>query len=111
MSRPVTVNLPHNLGKDEARRRLEAGFANLRQHMTGGMGVVGGMVAFQQRWEGDQLQFEGGGLGQKITGRISALPDSVQIQLDLPEMLALLADRIAGSLKEEGQKLLEKKPN
>jgi hypothetical protein len=108
MPRPVTVNLPHNLGKDEARRRLEAGFANLRQHMTGG---IGGMVAFQQRWEGDQLQFEGGGLGQKITGRIAVLPDSVQIQLDLPEMLALLADRIATTLKKEGQKLLEKKPN
>ena len=107
MPRPVTVNLPHNLDKDEARRRLEAGFANLRQHMTGGMGA---MLGFQQRWEGDQLQFEGGGLGQKITGRISVLPDSVQIQLDLPEMLALLADRIAGSLKKEGQKLLEKKP-
>jgi hypothetical protein len=103
MPRPITVNLPHNLGKDEARRRLEAGFANLRQHMTGG---IGGILAFQQRWEGDQLQFEGGGLGQKITGRISVLPDSVQIQLDLPEMLALLADRIATTLKKEGQKLL-----
>ena len=104
MPRPVTVNLPHHLGKDEARRRLEAGFANLRQHMTGG---IGGMLAFQQRWEGDQLQFEGGGLGQKITGRITVLPDAVQIQLDLPEMLALLADRIATKLKQEGQKLLK----
>ena len=106
MSRPVTVNIPHVLGKDEARRRIEAGFGNLRQHMTGG---IGGLLSFQQRWEGDRLQFEGGGLGQKVTGRIEVLADSVQIQLDLPEMLALLADRIAGTLKKEGQKLLEKK--
>jgi|SRR5687767_10384278 putative polyhydroxyalkanoate system protein len=106
MARPVTVNIPHALGKDEARRRIEAGFGNLRQHMTGG---IGGLLSFQQRWEGDRLQFEGGGLGQKVTGRIEVLADSVQIQLDLPEMLALIADRIAGTLKKEGQKLLEKK--
>lgn len=103
MSRPVTVNIPHALGKDEARRRIESGFGNLQQHLTGG---IGGLVAFQQRWQGDQLQFEGGGLGQKITGRIDVLPESVQIQLDLPAMLALIADRIAGTLKKEGQKLL-----
>ena len=104
MPRPVTVNIPHTLGKDEARRRLESGFGNLQQHMTGG---IGGLLSFQQRWEGDQLNFEGGGLGQKITGRVAVLPDSVQIQLDLPEILALLADRIAGTLKKEGQKLLK----
>ena len=105
MARPVTVNSPHTLGKDEARRRIESGFGNLRQHMTGG---IGGLLSFQQRWEGDRLQFEGSGLGQKVTGRIEVLADSVQIQLDLPEMLALIADRIAGTLKKEGQKLLAK---
>ena len=35
--------------------------------------------------------------------------DSVQVQLDLPDMLAALADRISGRLKQEGQKLLEKR--
>jgi hypothetical protein len=106
MGRPVTVNLPHSLGKDEARRRIESGFGTMRQQMTGGMGS---MLSFQERWEGDQLQFEGGALGQKIRGRLEVLTDSVRIELDLPEMLAMIADRIAGTLKREGQKLLEKK--
>jgi len=74
--------------------------------MTGGLG---GMVSFQQRWEGDRLHFEGGGLGQKMTCRIDVLADSVQVQLDLPEMLAAIADRISARLKQEGQKLLEKR--
>jgi hypothetical protein len=108
MGRPVTVNIPHTLGKDEARRRIESGFGNLRQQMTGGLG---GLLAFQERWEGDRLQFEGGGLGQKITGRLDVLADSVRIELDLPEMLAMIADRIAGTLKKEGQKLLGHKPS
>lgn len=107
MARPVTVNIPHALGKDEARRRIEEGFGRMRQQMTGG---IGGMLAFTDRWEGDRLHFEGGGLGQKLTGRLDVLADSVQIQLDLPEILAAIADRIRGKLQSEGQKLLEKKP-
>ena len=106
MGRPVTINLPHSLGKDEARRRIESGFGTLRQQMTGGMGAL---VSFQERWDADELHFEGGALGQKICGRLAVLPDSVRIELDLPEMLAMIADRITGTLKREGQKLLEKK--
>jgi hypothetical protein len=106
MARPVTVNIPHSLGKEEARRRIEEGFGRMRQQMTGGMGA---MISFQERWEGDRLHFEGGGLGQKLTGRLDVMADSVRIQLDLPEILAALADHITGRLKQEGQKLLEKR--
>jgi hypothetical protein len=106
MARPVTVNIPHSLGKDEARRRIEQGFGRLQQQLGGGMA---GMLKFTERWEGDRLHFEGGGLGQKITGRLEVHADAVEVQLDLPEMLAMLADRITGALKKEGQKLLEKK--
>ncbi len=106
MGRPVTVNLPHSLGKEEARRRIESGFGTMRQQMTGGMGS---MLSFEERWDGDQLHFEGGALGQKIRGRLEVLADAVRIELDLPEMLAMIADRITGALKREGQKLLERK--
>jgi hypothetical protein len=106
MARPVSVTIPHNLGKDEARRRIEEGFGRMRQQMTGGMGA---MLSFQDRWEGDRLHFEGGGLGQKMTGRLDIRDDAVDIEIDLPEILAAIADKITGRLKTEGQKLLEKK--
>jgi hypothetical protein len=106
VARPVTVNIPHALGKDEARRRIDEGFGRMRQQMTGGMGA---MLTFDQRWEGDRLHFEGRGLGQKLTGRLDVRADSVAIELDLPEILAAIADRIAGRIRQEGQKLLEKK--
>ncbi len=110
MARPVTVSIPHSLGKEEARRRIEAGFGQMRQQLAGGVGgMLGKMVTFQDNWVGDQLQFEGSGLGQKMTGRLDVRDSAVDIQLDLPDMLAALADRITGTLKAEGQKLLEKK--
>jgi hypothetical protein len=100
------MNIPHQLGKEEARRRIDEGFGRMRQQMTAGLG---GMLTFQERWEGDRLHFEGSGLGQKLTGRLDVRADSVEMQLDLPEMLAAIADLITGRIRQEGQKLLEKK--
>ena len=125
MSRPVTVTIPHALGKDEAKRRIAQGFGDFQEHLVaglasgaGGGGRGGGLLAaalrstmsFNQTWAGDRLEFEGGGLGQKVTGRIDVGDSSVVMQLDLPEVLAALADRFAGQLQHEGAKMLEHKP-
>lgn len=106
MGRPVTVNIPHALGKEEARRRIAEGFASMQRHLSDGLI---GVLSFRERWEGDRLHFEGGALGQKTCGRLDVLDDSVQIQVDLPEMLAAIADRIVARLKQETQKFLGKK--
>jgi hypothetical protein len=105
VARPVTVSVPHQLGRDEARRRIDQGFGQLQQQMTGGMGLV----ACQQRWEGDRLHFEAKALGQKMTGRLDVTDDALRIEVDLPEILAALAERIAGKLKDTSRKLLEKR--
>jgi hypothetical protein len=105
MPRPVAVNIPHSLGKDEARRRLQTGFASIERTMAGGML---GAVSFTDRWDGDRLHFSGQGLGQQITGTLDVLPESVHLQVDLPEILAVLAERLTVRVKQEGQKLLAK---
>jgi hypothetical protein len=105
VSRPVTVSVPHKLGRVEARRRVEQGFGQIQSQMTGGMG----MIACQQRWEGDRLHFEANALGQKMTGRLDVAEDSLRIEVDLPEILAALAERITGKLKEASRKLLEQR--
>src|SRR5262249_32296983 len=109
MARPVSVTIPHNLGKVEARRRIDEGFGKMQQQMASGLGAMGSMLSFKQSWEGDQLNFEGGALGQKMTGRIDVRDDAVDIQIDLPDMLAAIADKVVGKLKSEAQILLEKK--
>jgi Putative polyhydroxyalkanoic acid system protein (PHA_gran_rgn) len=124
MTRPITVTIPHTLGKDEAKRRIAQGFGQFQEQLIAGLsgrdtgGRGGGLLAsalrstmsFQQNWAGDRLEFAGGGLGQKITGRIDVGDNAVVMQLDLPEMLAALAERFTGQLQHEGRKLLEKKP-
>jgi hypothetical protein len=106
MPREVTVNIPHSLGEEEARRRVEAGFGALRRHVTGG---VLGVVKFQERWEGQRLHFEGGALGQSVRGQLDVHHDAMTIRVELPDMLAAIAERVSSALKREGQKLLERK--
>lgn len=106
MTNTITVNVPHNLGKDEARRRLENGFAGIQQQLAGG---AMRLASFQQRWKGDRMHFEGSALGQQITGRIEVLDDAVQIQLDLPMLVAAIAGRLKAGLTNATRKLLEKK--
>jgi hypothetical protein len=106
MARPVTINIPHKLGKEEARKRLVEGFGRMRDQLTGGLGFL---IKFQDHWEGDRLHFEGSSIGQRITGRADVKDDSVEMQLDLPEILAAIADRIIPKFQQEGRKLLESK--
>lgn len=103
-NRPISATIPHNLGQEEARRRIAEGFSSLQRNSSAG---PGSLLAIQERWERNRLYFEAVGLGQKISGRLDVLPMSVQIEIDMPDMLALVAERILSVLKIGTQKLLE----
>lgn len=103
MSKPVIVNIPHDLGREEARRRLETGFGRLREQ------IAGKALAFGERWEGERLHFDAAALGQKVSGRVDVLEKSVRIEVDLPWVLASIAEKVQGRLRKAGTLLLEKK--
>jgi hypothetical protein len=103
MSKPVVVNVPHDLGRDEARRRLEGGFGRIREQ------IGGKALAFEERWEGERLHFNAGAFGQKVSGRVDVLDKSVRIEVDLPWILASIAEKLQGRLQKAGTLLLEKK--
>ena len=105
MSRPVTITLSHDLGKDEAKKRVAEGFDKLKGAMTGGM-----MFKFTEEWTAaDTLSFTAKGLGQHITGTIDIFPEHVRIIATLPGLLASLAETVAGRVEKQGKLLLEQK--
>ncbi len=105
MSRPITVTLSHDLGVEEARKRVREGFGKLSSSLSGGM-----MFKFEENWTGaDQLRFEARGLGQHIAGVIDIFPQHVRIEATLPGVLASIAEIVTGKLEREGTLLLEKK--
>ena len=103
MTTPLSINIPHQLGRAEARRRLENGFANLVSQLPGGAPTV------QQRWEGDRMSFSVGALGQSVTGVIEVFESSVKMDIQLPALLGMLAGGLKGRLQKAGQLLLTKK--
>ncbi|HEY5412940.1 MAG TPA: polyhydroxyalkanoic acid system family protein [Caulobacteraceae bacterium] len=104
MSKPLTIEIPHALGREEAKRRIDAGFGKL-EHQFGG----GGFGKLEKSWSGDRLSFQAQVLGQALSGRLEVCSEVVQMELDLPPLLAMIAGSLKGRLQKEGQLLLEKK--
>jgi hypothetical protein len=104
MSTPITITVPHKLGRAEARARVEASLGRFKQQMA-----QVGMGKMQHAWSEDQLGFHAAAFGQTITGRIDVRDSDLKIEVDLPAFLAAFADKISGKLKKEGTLLLEKK--
>ena len=97
------MDIPHELGRDGARQRLQNGFGKIREQF--GFGAL----AFEERWEGDRLHFSASGLGQRVVGRVDVMEKLARIELDLPWALAVLAEKLRGRIKSAGTMLLEKK--
>jgi Putative polyhydroxyalkanoic acid system protein (PHA_gran_rgn) len=104
MSTPITITIPHKLGRAEARSRVEASIGNFKDKMgKAGMGKI------QHAWSEDKLGFHAQAFGQNITGRIDVRDSELKIEVDLPTFLTAFADKIVCKLKKEGAVLLEKK--
>lgn len=104
MSRPVTISIPHNLGKAEARARIDKGFDQMKAQMA-----AASVSNVRQVWAGDRLNFNAQALGQTFNGAIDVGEQDVKIEVALPGLLGMFAGKIAGTLKQQGTLLLEKK--
>ncbi|GBU16216.1 MULTISPECIES: polyhydroxyalkanoic acid system family protein [unclassified Methylobacterium] len=104
MAKPLIVDLPHELGRAEARRRIETGVEQGRV-LLAKSGVSIGNLA----WTGDRLDFALSALSQSVDGSIDVGDQSVRIEVRLPLLLALFAEKVKKSLGKEGTLLLTKK--
>jgi hypothetical protein len=102
-SKPVIISIPHRLGKDEARRRLHAGFARAGDHFAALLTVD------QQDWSGDRLAFRARALGQTAFGNIDVAETHVRVEVTLPWLLGMLAEKLAPAIRKETVLMLEKK--
>ena len=100
MSQPIEVDLPHNLGKDEARRRIANNIHRLQEHIPGGATVQSG-------WAGDQLNLNVQALGEAVQSTIDVEDKKVRVRVLLPGMLGMFSGLIQGALQKKGSVLLE----
>ena len=103
MATPLVVTIPHQLGRAEARRRIENGFGKIVEALPGGAGRC------SQRWESDRLVFAIVAVGQTVSGTIDVLDAAVTMEIRLPGVLGLIASGFKSRLQRAGQLLLTKK--
>lgn len=103
MSKAITLTLPHELGRAEAKRRIEEGFASFTRSLGAAAGVL------TKTWSGDRLTFALQTLGQGISGTIDVEDAAVRMEVLLPTLLAVVAEKMRGRLQRDGQLLLDKK--
>ncbi len=104
MAKPLVINLPHELGKAEARRRIQEGFGRIEQQLAGG-----GAASIDKTWDGDRLNIQARAMGQSLTGALIIEETCVRMEIVLPGILGMLAGKVKDRVTREGQILLEKK--
>ena len=100
MSAPITMDLPHKLGKEGARARVDAKIGKLAGHIPGGADVV-------HRWEGDTMHFTVAAMGQSVASRLTVHEAHLHVEIDLPGLLGLFGSTIKGAIEREAPKLLK----
>lgn len=103
MPEPLVVVIPHNLGKDEALRRIKTGVERAQSEFAR-------LISFDQTtWTGDRLAFNVSALGQCASGFIDVYENGVRLEVTLPWLLAKFAEAAKRVVGQRGTLMLEKK--
>ncbi|EZP51506.1 MULTISPECIES: polyhydroxyalkanoic acid system family protein [Sphingomonas] len=98
----IPFDIAHDLGRDEARRRIAAGLPKLARHIPGG-GTV------DADWTGpDTLALAIVAMGQKVAVDMTVGDADVRGTVRVPMMLAMMSGPIADFVKTSAEKMLAK---
>ena len=98
----LEVRVPHSLGRDEVRRRLDAAIVRARDEYAE---KVGGIDA---SWEGeDRLKLMLSIMGMDIGSEVDILVEELVVRVEVPGMAGLFAGRIKEGIQERLGGLLE----
>ena len=101
----MDVAMPHNLGREEVRRRLHANAHRIAD------GIPGGMADVSTSWPSeDRMAMAIGVMGQTLSGHVDIEDHQVLFHMDLPMALSFLQPMVEGVLRDQGQRLLAPPP-
>ncbi len=99
MSAPISLDIPHKLGKEGVRQRLDGGIGKIGRLIPGGATV-------EHRWDGDTMHFTVGAMGQTIDAEATVYEDKVHAVVNLPAFLSLFSSQLEAVIRSEAPKLL-----
>jgi hypothetical protein len=102
MSAPLIVSIPHQLGREEATRRLKAG-------LTRAAASIPVLKVDEERWEDNRMMFRVRALGQAASGHLDVADDHVRLEVRLPWLLQRFAEVAQAAIRHRGNLLLTKR--
>ena len=104
MAQTVTVDVKHQLGPEEAKRRVHDGIAALQHRFGDKLGAV------KVEWAETRADVLVGVMGHNLRGGMEFLPGIVRISVELPWALALIAEKIKGKISHHAGEMLHLPP-
>ena len=94
----IDIRRPHQLDKEEAKRRAEA----LARGMEDKLGI-------RWRWDGDLIRFDApSGAAKGTTGTVTVEGNAVRVEIDLPFLLRAIKGKVESKVTEKLQEVLGK---
>ena len=99
----MRIALPHDLGREEVRKRLHERSHEIADHIPGGLADV------DTSWSDiDTMHLVVNAMGQQVSGDIEVEDAQVIFEIELPGALSFVRPMIEGAIRKNGQKLLAK---
>ncbi|MGY6550421.1 MAG: polyhydroxyalkanoic acid system family protein [Erythrobacter sp.] len=97
----MRVSLPHQLSREEVRRRMRA-----HAHEIGDF-FPPGLASVTTQWPSeDRMDMTAEVLGYKIPGGVDIRDDEVIIEMQLPAILGVMRGALEKAVRKEGVRLL-----
>ena len=101
MTQPLVVDIPHSLGREEARRRISSRLGSLPAQLPGGVADV------RTSWPTpDRLDLQATALGQQLSATVDIADAHVRVTAQLPPMLGMMSGAIEAAVRAKGGDLL-----
>ncbi len=98
----MDIEIPHNLGREEVRRRLADNSHRI------GESIPGGLAAVETSWPSEnRMAMAISAMGQVLQGHIDVEEARVVFHMDLPAALGFLRPMIEGAIRDQGERMLE----
>ncbi|MFN7140779.1 MAG: polyhydroxyalkanoic acid system family protein [Limisphaerales bacterium] len=96
----VNVSVPHNLGTEEAKRRIQGLITDAKSKFGGQATDV------RENWTGDRNDFGFRAMGMAVSGSMEVQPSVVNIRIDLPFAALPFKSKIEQEINGKARQLL-----
>lgn len=100
----MRIAIPHSLGKDEVRRRVEAKVGRIGEKATE---TLGAMVSVETSWiDADNLKMDVSAMGFAVPATLAIADSEIVFDVEVPAALGFARKMVEQAIRERGEKLL-----